>query len=129
MKFLLTVIALLFSATGIAASKQAITLDMKLSIDGKLVLHPTVVSMSGETASIESTSEDGKGVHIEVTPTLQNENEVFMKFVVSNIEGEKKTIVSKATIMSLLGETGEISQESTTEDSRESMSLVFTATI
>lgn len=126
MKTFLAAIVFIISATGLASSKQPITLDMKLSIDGRLVSHPTVVSMSGETVSVESASEDGSGVYIEVTPTLQNKNEVFMKFVVSKLEEGKKTIISKSTIMSFLGKTGEISQESTTGESNESMSLVVT---
>ena len=129
MKFLLTAIALIFSATGVATSEQAITLDVELSIDGKLVSHPTVVLISGATASIESASEDGKGVYIEVTPTLQNKNAVSMKFVVSEIEEGKKTIVNKSTILSPLGETAKISQESATEDLKDSMFLAVTATL
>ena len=129
MKFLLTAIAFMISSTGVGASKQAITLDMELSIDGKFFFKPTVISISGETASIESTSEDGKGVSIEVTPTLQNKNAVSMKFVVSEIEEGKKTIVNKSTILSPLGETAKISQESATEDLKDSMFLAVTATL
>ena len=89
MKFLLTSIALIFSVSGGAVSKQAITLEMKLSINGKLVSQPTIAYVSGETTSIESASEGGNGVSIEVTPTPQNNNEVLTKFVVSEIEEGK----------------------------------------
>ena len=89
MKFLLMPIALIFSVSGGAVSKQAITLEMKLSINGKLVSQSTIASVSGETTSIESASEGGNGVSIEVTPTPQNKNEVFTKFVVSEIEEVK----------------------------------------
>lgn len=127
MKFLLATMLLLFSITGFSAEKQ-ITLDMKLSIDGKLVSQPRVVTISGETASIESASEDGDGIFIEVTPTLQNKNEVFMKIIVAKLEKGKITILGNPQIISLLGEPVEITQEST-DGPKQSMSLAVTATL
>ena len=128
MKFLLTAFLFLFTATGFTADKEAITLDMSLSIDGKLISKPRVVSISGKTASITSASDDEDGVFIEVTPTLQNKNEVFMKFIVAKLEKGKKTILSKPQMISILGKQAEITQE-LTNGSHKSMSLVVTATL
>ncbi len=133
MKFLLTAFLFLFTATGFTATefmadKETITLDMSLSIDGKLISKPRVISISGKTASITSASDNEDGVFIEVTPTLQNKNEVFMKFVVAKLEKGKKTILGKPQMISTLGKQAEITQEFT-NGSHKSMSLVVTATL
>ena len=128
MKFLLTAFLFLFTATGFAANKKAITLDMSLSIDGKLISKPRIISISGKIANITSTLDNGDGVFIEVTPTLQNKNEVFMKFIVTKLEKGKKIILGKPQMISILGKQAEITQE-LTSGSHISMSLVVTATL
>ena len=109
MKFLLSLF--LFTSTGLGAENEAVILEMKLRIDDKLVSQPKIISISGETASIESVSKDGNGIVIEVTPTLQHKNQVHMKFVVAKMENHKKNILSEPQIISLLGQSAEITQE------------------
>ena len=127
MRFLLTAFLFLFTTTGFAADKKAITLDISLSIDGKLISKPRIFAISDKTASITLASDNGDGVFIEVTPTLQNKNEVFMKFIVAKLEKGKKTILGKPQMISILGKQAEITQEST-NGSYKSMSLVVTTT-
>ena len=127
MKLLLSSIVFLFASTGFAA-EEAINLDMKLRIDGKLVSQPRVVSLSGKRASIESVSKEGDGFSIEVTPTLKDKNQIHMKFVVAKLEKDKRSILSEPQMVSLLGQQAEISEASTDEPPK-TMSLTVTPTL
>lgn len=125
MKYLLLLFFFVFISNGFANEKDVLVLDVELNLDGRLVAQPNVISFSGETAKIESVSKDGNGICIEVTPTLQNTNQVHMTFVLVKIEQEKKSIISSPQIISLLGQPAEIKIES---QDQSDMSLSLTVT-
>ena len=124
MKYLLAWMTLILS-TAYAAEAEALILELELRINGTVVSQPRVVSLSGETASIETVSEEGDGVFIEVTPTLRENDQVHMGFVIARVEDTKKIILSEPQLVSLLGQPAEI-----TEGRRGSptVSLAVTAT-
>ncbi len=128
MRYFLSFYLLLFSSIGLAGTEEAIILDMKLSIDGNLVSQPKIISISGETASIKSVSKDGTGISIAVTPTLQKKNQVLMKFVLTKLENDKETILSQPQIITLLGQSAEISEKSKGRPNKK-MSLTVTPTL
>lgn len=91
MNIFMTALLFLITTTVFAIEKQAISLDMFLHIDGKLYSQRGVVSTSGKTIVMDSVSENGEAISIEVTPALEkSNNRVSMAFIVTKIEGNKK---------------------------------------
>jgi len=119
---------LLLSSTGFATEDRIVVLEVKLSIDGRLVSQPKILSVSGETATIESKCEEGNGIFIEVTPTVQGENQVHMSFVIAQVYNGTKTVLSEPRIVSLLGHSAELTQGSK-DNSQQTMSLAVTPTL
>ena len=111
-----------------AADVEALKLDLQLRIDGELVSQPTIITPSGQKASIESVSEHGRGVFIEVTPILQDAGQVHMAFSVASVKQGKKTLLSEPRIVTLLGREARIMQESA-EQATKSMSLTVTPSL
>ena len=128
LKFLVSLFLFSCVSTGVAAEQEAVILAMQLKIDGELVSKPTVITISGETASIQSMSTDGDGFSIAVTPTLTEKNQVEMTFVVTRLEKDKKTILSKPHMVSLLGQPAEITEVSK-DDRKTTMSLAVTPSL
>ena len=114
---------LLMASTAMAAD-TALNLDIELSINGAVVTQSEIITLSGQKASIQP-SVEGEGYFIEVTPTVEKDNQIQMQFVVAKVNGSKKTVLSEAQIITLLGQVAQIQQGNT--DSKESLSLTVTA--
>ena len=117
-------LSLLFMVSTAVAGDTILKLDFELSINGAVVSQPKIMTLSGETASIQSTVE-GEGYFIEVTPTIEKENQVQMKFVVAKVNDSLKNILSEPQIITILGQSAQIQQEN--KDSKETFSLTVTA--
>ena len=115
---------LFLMASTAMAGDTVLNLDIELSINGAVVSRPKIMTLSGETASIQSTAE-GEGYFIEVTPTVEKDNQVKMKFVVAKVDDSIKTVLNEPLIITKLGQVAQIQQENT--DSKESLSLTVTA--
>ena len=117
-------LSLLFMVSTAVAGDTVLKLDFELSINGAVVSQPKIMTLSGETASIQSTVE-GEGYFIEVTPTIEKENQVQMKFVVAKVNDSLKNILSEPQIITILGQSAQIQQEN--KNSKETFSLTVTA--
>lgn len=126
MKSLITIISLLLSVT-LFASNGEINLDMKLSINDKIVASPSIITVNGMPASITSESEDG-GFEINVTPTLKENQIVYLEMKVYEIEKGIKKLISSPIIETVLGEEAILTTEKTDGD-YEKMELVVNPSI
>ncbi len=124
MKFLLSLLVL-FGLNCFAATKDIVTIDMALKIDGKLVSKPNVKVLFGQTATVEQTTNTGDRTFIEVLPTRNAKNEVVMKFKVGKIVSGKREILSTHQIITLLDQQAEVTQEAK-QGSSQSISLEVT---
>ena len=128
MKYFLSLLLILFTSIAIASENATLILDVSVHIDGELVSQPRFLSAAGQTASIESVGKDGHGYSITVTPTLKDDNQVHMKFEVATLHNDKKTIVSTPQLITLVGQSAEITQVSK-DDPKRTMSLTVIPTL
>ena len=109
-------------------SDPVLNLEIQLSLDGEVVSQPKIMTLSGQSAKIESLNQDGNGVSIEVIPTLQHEDQVHMRFVISTIEKSNPIILSKPQVVSPVGQSARITQAVVLEGVN-SLSLSVTPTV
>lgn len=128
MNILWTMVLFLYGTKLFAAEHPILTLDMKVQIEGEPISHPKISTISGDTSSIETISQSGDGFLIEVTPTLQNTNQVQMSFIVTKINKDTRTILSKPQIITLLDQSAEITQTHT-GSSKPTLSLSVTPSL
>lgn len=92
---------LLFSSSLFAATDKMFNLQMELSIDGKVISSPSVVTADGEMATVTQETASGK-THIEVVTTegtVGNRKGIMMRFAVSAVdEAGKKTYLGRPQI-------------------------------
>jgi hypothetical protein len=105
-----TLICILVGSSAFA-STNGYDLKMELSMNGKHVSSPRVITKEGETASITQDS-NGEKIFMDVIATekpTDNKQAILMKFVVGTISatGEKK-IVSTPQIIALENQKAEI---------------------
>ncbi|MCC6138947.1 MAG: hypothetical protein IT287_09970 [Bdellovibrionaceae bacterium] len=112
MKIIFSIASLLISIQTYANTKE-FDIKAEISIDGKIVSKPQIITKPNETASI-SQDNGGKNAKtiIEVIASDDVSGKVkdgiMMKFTVSYINGKKRTVVSKPQIIAKSGETAEI---------------------
>lgn len=111
------------------ASTNGYDIKMELSMNGKYVASPRVITKVGETASITQDS-NGEKVFVEVNATekpTNNKQAILMKFVVGTISatGEKK-IVSTPQIITVENQKAKITVG--TPQGQEAFSLSVIAT-
>lgn len=124
----MNILLFLFATNLFASELPILTLDMKVQIEGEPISHPKISTFSGDTASIESITKNGVGFIIEVTPSLQKTNQVQMSFIVTKINKDTRTILSKPQIITLLDQSAEITQTHT-ESSKPYLSLSVTPSL
>lgn len=129
MKISILIISLFLSSIAMSATKS-FDLKMELSIDGKHVSSPHIISLPNQKASITQRDDNKKEESfIEVTASdVTNDkikNGIFMKFVVGyNKEGQRK-IISQPEILAKAGEEAEITVGS--DDATETLKLKVVA--
>ena len=128
MNVLWTVVLFFYRTNLFAAEPTILTLDIVVQIEDEPLSRPTLSINSGDTASIESLSKDGEGFVIEVTPTLQNTNQVQMSFIVTKINKDTRTILSSPQIITLLDQSATITQKHA-DSSEPSLSLSVTPSL
>lgn len=111
MRILIFVVALVCGTTTLASETQ-FDLDMKFSVDGKLISSPRVITNEGELAIVEVGTEEG-ATHFEVLASdnqVDNEGNILLKLKVSRVlkDGTKK-LISTPTIITRAGEEASIS--------------------
>lgn len=111
------------------ANTNAYELKMELSMNGKHVSSPRLITEEGKQASITQES-DGKKMFIDVIATekeTDNKQAILMKFVIGTISATgKKTIVSTPQIISLENLKAEITIGD--QPGKEDLSLAVVAT-
>ena len=127
MKFFLPFL-LLLSSEGLPSQEAVLVLEMNMSVEGQAVFQPKVVVFSGQKARVESVSEAGDGYAVEVTPVLENGNQVRMDFVLVGMSNGEKTVLSRPQIVTLLGLPAEITRTSG-DSSQETLSLAVTPSL
>lgn len=95
------------------ASKDAYELKVDLSIDGKLVSSPKIVTAVGETASIIQKGENSE-TFLEVVATegegaIKGRKAILMKFVIGRIENGVRKILSTPQIVAAESSKAEMS--------------------
>lgn len=116
---------LLSTLTFISANSFAATnsyqIRAEVSVDGKVISRPQLVTLANETASISQKNDDGSETTLEVLTTdssAEIKDGIKMQFTVSyNVDGKRK-VISKPTIVTIPGETAEITvgKTATTEE-------------
>lgn len=128
MKSLITIISLLFSISSFASNGE-INLDMKLKIDDRVVATPKVVTVDGMPVTISSTYDDNqKGFFIEITPTLKENQVVFLDFKVYETTKGIKKLISSPKVETILGRSASLSTE-TNESFYKKMELSINTSI
>ena len=117
-------VAFLFSSVSFATT-SGYELKVDLSIDGKLISSPRIITIAGEKASISQRIEKSKnGTFIEVIAKDVPDsvpNAIRMDFVVGTIDHDgKKTVLATPSIITLENEKAMIE---TTEDNGKSVAL------
>ena len=111
MRILIVIAALIFGTTTLASETQ-FDLDMKFSVDGKVISSPRVITIEGEMATIAVESEDG-GTHFEIIASdnqIDNEGNILLKMKVSRIlEDGSRKVISTPTIITRAGEEASVS--------------------
>lgn len=97
----LVICSFLFSSPLFAATDKMFSLQMELSIDGKLISSPSVVTADGELASVTQETPNGR-THIEVVTTegtVGKRKGIMMRFAVSAVDASgKKTYLGRPQI-------------------------------
>ena len=110
MKFLIATVVLI--STPAFASTKAFDIKAELSLNGKLVSKPHIITKANELASIEQTDQNNHKTIIEVVASDYTsdkvKNGIQMNFTVSRIENGQKNIISKPQIIAAPGEVAEI---------------------
>ena len=88
----------------------AVKLDMKISLNDKLISSPRITVLSGDKASVSQQLEDGRLIDLEVVPVLKSDRSVTMAFVVSEVVAGKKTVLASPRVSTRLGEEASIEQ-------------------
>ena len=134
MHLVASLFTLLFTSTSWAADPTAVMLDITLKVNDVLVSEPKITSVSGQTASVQFTQNPQTAVVVEVTPTVQEGNQVHMSFVLATRSRQakegagEKTVLSKPQLVALLGQTAEITQAASGE-SAQTIALTVTPTL
>ena len=128
MHLVASLFTLLFTSTSWAADPTAVMLDITLKVNDVLVSEPKITSVSGQTASVQFTQNPQTAVVVEVTPTVQEGNQVHMSFVLAKETAGEKTVLSKPQLVALLGQTAELTQAAS-GDSAQTISLTVTPTL
>lgn len=107
MKFMLVISAFLLSLPCFASTK-AFDVKAEVSVDGKLISNPHIVTKPNELASINQKLEDNKEILIEMTAndfqSKNPKNGIMMKFTVSRLDAGKRTVLATPQIVALPGE-------------------------
>lgn len=94
------------------ASTQAFDVKAEVSVDGKLITNPHIMTKPNELASISQKVENNREILIELTASdyksKDTKDGIMMKFAVSRIEAGKRTLISTPQIVALPGEEAEI---------------------
>ena len=112
MKITFAIAVFLLSATAFSATKS-FDVKAKVSLNGKLVSTPHLVTLPNELASISEVDKNKNEMKIElVASDYSNEKTkdgILMNFTVSYLKNGKQTIVARPKIVALPGETATIS--------------------
>jgi hypothetical protein len=107
MKLILVISAFLLSLQCFASTK-AFDVKAEVSIDGKLVSRPHIVTKPNELASINQKLQGDKDILIEMTASDYHskdpKNGIMMKFTVSRLDEGKRTVLATPQIVALPGE-------------------------
>ena len=82
------------------AADTSLNLD-KNYINGAVVTQSEIITLSGQKASIQPSVEEG--YFIEVTPTVEKNNQIQMQFVVAKVNGSKKLCLVRRRSSHYLG--------------------------
>ena len=117
----------LVSGSSSFAAMRSYDLKMDLSMDGKHVSSPRVITEEGSVASITQQA-DGKTYFIDVVASEEGaKGAINMKFVVGTVsDSGERTVVAEPTISALEKEKAEISVRDETSPARVSLSVVAT---
>jgi hypothetical protein len=104
---MLVIWALLLSLPCFASTK-AFDVKAEVSVDGKFISNPHIVTKPNELASINQKLEDNKEILIEMTAndfhSKNPKNGIMMKFTVSRLDAGKRTVLATPQIVALPGE-------------------------
>lgn len=105
---LLCLIALSPEAPAAVPSPRIYVLDMKLSLDGKVVSAPKIVAQEGMKAELADVDQKTKnGTFIEVTAHRVDsikDNQAFLQMVVGKVTNGQKEIISTPQLVALENE-------------------------
>lgn len=94
------------------AATKAFDIKAEVSIAGKLISSPHVVTKPNELVSISQKGEDSKEILVELIASdfksKDPKNGIMMKFTVSRVDAGKRTLLSTPQIVALPGEEAEI---------------------
>lgn len=94
------------------ASTKAFDVKAKVSVDGKLISSPHIMTKPNELASISQKVENNRKILIELTASdyksKDTKDGIMMKFAISRVEAGKRTLISTPQIVALPGEEAEI---------------------
>jgi hypothetical protein len=104
---MLVISASLFSLQCFASTK-AFDVKAEVSLDGKLISRPHIVTKPNELASINQKLQDNRNILIEMTAndyhSKNPKNGIMMKFTVSRLDAGKRTVLATPQIVALPGE-------------------------
>ena len=111
MKYFIILATGLFCINAFAGTKS-FDVKAQVSINGKLISSPHIITKPNELASISQKGDNNKQTLIELIAsdysTKDTKDGIMMKFTVSSIDNGKKTVISKPQIIALPGEPAEI---------------------
>lgn len=111
MKVIFAVAASLLSVQ-VFADTKSFDVKAEVSINGKLISRPHIVTKPNELASISQMDENKRETIIEVIASDYSSEKIkdgiMMRFTVSYNDNGKRTVISKPQIVSISGETAEI---------------------
>jgi hypothetical protein len=114
MKFALAIAASLLSLQCFA-NTRAFDIKAAVSIDGKLISSPHIVTKPNELASISQKIEGNKEILIEMTASdftsKETKDGIIIKFTLSEISAGKKTAIAKPQIITTPGQSAEVTEE------------------
>lgn len=124
-KFFIT-LGLMSTITAYAVTPNLVTLDLTLSMNGKLVSQPQVKTAFGQTATVTSKSNTGNETFLEITPVLQPDNLISMKLKTGEVISGKKISMSEANVLTRIGEKAQISTQG---NNNKNLSITVTPTL